>query len=157
MKRSTSPSSGLAALPPFSKCSHRQLRELDRVTCDLDVPAGTVLATQGRRAGQYVVIVGGWAVETVDGRPIASVGAGDDIGGVSLVENTPHSTSICAATPMQLQVIAPCEFRAAYLTVPALRTHVDDESLRSARRSAQSTPRSKVVQRERPFGYTLVS
>ncbi len=158
MKRFTAPTSALAELPAFSGCSRRQLRQLEAVMCEVRVTAGTVLATQDHRVAQYVVIVDGTAAEMRDGHCVGTVERGDDIGGVALVDNQPHLTTIRACTPMVLQVTGPREFRAAYEMVPALRSHIDDESASATRRRNRVDAQwLKVPHEAAAFGYTLVS
>jgi CRP-like cAMP-binding protein len=120
----------LTELAPFAGCSCHELRRIDRLTTQVSVPHGTVLAKQGRPARQYVVVVDGTAHEVLDGRRVATLGRGDDFGGLGLAVDATHPATVVAETPMVLLVMNQVEFRSAYDDVHALRRHVDDEAAR---------------------------
>ena len=119
-------------LEPFARCTRKELKLIDRLTTDVTVPAGKVLARRGAVGREYVVIVDGAASAVIEGRVVARLGTGDDFGGTSIACSLRHSATIVAETPMTLRVMSAPEFRAAYDTIPSLQFHVDGELARRA-------------------------
>ena len=144
-------------LEPFARCTRKQRRIVDQLTTELSVHAGTVLARRGGAAREYIVIVDGCASAMVDGRVVASLGAGDDFGGGCIARNLTHPTTIVADTAMTLLVMGVREFRTAYSLVPSLHSHVDGEIARRVPGSAPTADPVGARAADREVDYTLAS
>jgi len=76
----------LAQLPPFRAWRRARITDLGRNAELCTVPAGTRLQAQGVRVSQWICVVRGVAVRTVDGEPFALLPAGSCWGGPLLTE-----------------------------------------------------------------------
>ena len=66
----------LAQLPPFCGWGRARITDLGRNAELCTVPAGTRLQAQGALVSQWICVVRGVAVRTVDGEPVAVLPAG---------------------------------------------------------------------------------
>ena len=98
---------GLAALPAAERTVLAELFD------EVRVPAGSVLARQGRAATALVLIVEGRAsVGSTEG----ALRAGQFVGALEALEHADHVTTVTADTPMHLLVAGPS-------TVPTVLDH----------------------------------
>ncbi len=113
MPAQTSASSKAALLersPLFAGLSPRELARISRLIDEVEVPAGTRLATIGEAGREMFIIVDGRAlVTTRRGRPV-HLGPGDFFGEMSLIDGDPRSATVEATTPMRLLVLKYREF-----------------------------------------------
>ena len=77
---------------------------------DLAVPPGTVLMREGRPGQDCFLVVAGNAEIEVDGRAVATIGPGDFIGDMALLDGKPRSVTVTATTEMQLFTIPALAF-----------------------------------------------
>ncbi len=101
----------LRAIPGLERMSDRDLRKLDAVADECSVPEGEVLTREGLPGRQAFLIIDGEAEVTVRGSVAATVGPGEVIGEMALLENAPRVATVTALTPMRLLAFAPREFR----------------------------------------------
>jgi CRP/FNR family transcriptional regulator, cyclic AMP receptor protein len=109
----------LAGYPVFSRCTEKELRSLAGMGTALDVEAGHVLTSEGRRGVEFFVILEGTATCTIGGTEVARLGPGEFFGEMSLLEPQPRSATVVAATPMQVLVIDAREFATMLSTAPS--------------------------------------
>jgi CRP/FNR family cyclic AMP-dependent transcriptional regulator len=102
----------------FSSLSKRELEQLARWTDEVSVPAGRELATEGRFAHEFFVIVEGGAEVVKDGERIAELGPGDFFGEIALLETDRRTASVIAASDMRLIVMFEREFKAMEHDMP---------------------------------------
>jgi CRP-like cAMP-binding protein len=86
-----------------------------------------VLARQGERHPQFVIVVGGTAQVWRDGQPIDEIGAGGYFGEIALVRRIREPANIVARTAMTVDVIAEREFEALSLDLSLVRQRLDHE------------------------------
>jgi CRP/FNR family transcriptional regulator, cyclic AMP receptor protein len=108
----------------FRGVTDAELAEIAKVTTELELDAGTVMATQGTSAREAFVIISGTAEVTVDGQKVADVGPGSCVGEVALLDSGTRSATVTAATPMRVLVLDPREFHSLLLTVPSITVKV---------------------------------
>ena len=100
----------LQEIPVFRACSDRELAQIARLVDEVDMPKGGVLMREGEPGRESFVIVDGVAEVTVDGRPVATLGAGSFVGEMSLIELLPRTATVVAQTPMRLLAIGAQQF-----------------------------------------------
>ena len=76
-------------MPLFADCSKTELRELAQIADELDLREGTVLTREGRPGREFFVLIDGTVHVTKDGKKIADLGAGDWLGEIALLTDTP--------------------------------------------------------------------
>ncbi len=117
----------------FSNCSLADLRRIDSLTMQLDVPRGTVLVREGHRALEFFVVVEGTATATRDGLWLAQFGAGSFFGETALLDRGVRTATITADTDMSVLVASMREFSALHTLVPSIATKMNIELSRRIR------------------------
>lgn len=114
----------LAELGLFSDCSPRELRRIGSLLTGLQVPTGEVLISEGSTGLEFLIIAAGEASVTVNGRSIATLGTGDFMGEMALLERVPRSATVRATTPMTFFVSNSAEFATLLEIAPSVREKV---------------------------------
>jgi CRP/FNR family transcriptional regulator, cyclic AMP receptor protein len=114
----------LKQVPLFASLSKKELRQLARVTDQVDVPEGDHLAKQGDFAYEFFVIEQGTAEVTQGGQKIRELAPGDFFGEIGLLDSERRTASVVATSPMTLIVIAGWDFRAMESEMPRLALKV---------------------------------
>lgn len=100
----------LAKVPMFSGLAKRDLAVLASHVDEVDVSEGTVLAEQDKRGQQLSLIVSGEARVARNGRKLATLGPGDVIGEMSLIDHAPGSATVTTTTDAKLLVMHSRDF-----------------------------------------------
>lgn len=102
----------LGRAPLFQNLSRSDLVQLAKLTEDLEVKEGKVLAREGDLGSEFFVIVDGEVAVTKDGRDLRRLGAGDFFGEIALIWDSPRRTAtVTAATPLRFFVLTRQAFR----------------------------------------------
>jgi CRP/FNR family transcriptional regulator, cyclic AMP receptor protein len=101
----------LKRAPLFEGLSRKELVGLARLSEDVEVPAGTVLCEEGDRGREFFVLVNGKVDVARKGRRVATLGAGNFVGEISLLEDTPRTATVTAKTALRFFVLTPRDFR----------------------------------------------
>ena len=128
----------LAGLPLFSACSKRDLQRLARASDEIQVPAGTVLTTQGDIGREAFIIMDGTASVTKDGVVEAELGPGDHVGELALLDGGPRSATVTATTDMSVLVLSKPAFNGVLDEIPTLAHKLLVSLARRLRQSEQS-------------------
>jgi CRP/FNR family transcriptional regulator, cyclic AMP receptor protein len=100
----------LKRAPLFAGLSRKELVQLARLSDDVEVPAGRVLCKEGDRGREFFILVEGEVDVASKGRRLATLGAGDFVGEISLLEPTPRTATVTAKTPVRFFVLTPKDF-----------------------------------------------
>lgn len=120
----------LASVPLFRGMTTKELRDVAKATVELTIPEGKEFVTQGDVGREAFVIVEGTADVVRNGKTIATLGPGDCVGELSLLDHGPRTASVIAATGLTVLVLGPREFSGVLDEVPTL-THKVLEALAS--------------------------
>ena len=102
----------LAKAPLFRNLSRSDLVALAKVTEDLEMEEGKVLAREGEIGHEFFVIVEGEVEVAKDGAPVRKLGSGDFFGEIALIWESPRRTAtVTAATTVRLFVLTRQAFR----------------------------------------------
>ena len=91
----------------------------------IPVPAGKVLAREGRAGLELGIVLDGSARVTRRGHEVGRLEPGDVFGALAIVRGRPSPVTVVACTGMTLAVLHVGEFWSAYATLPGFRDHVD--------------------------------
>lgn len=92
-------------IPLFAGLSERESQQIARLVNEIELPAGTRLATVGEPGGELFAIVEGEALVTTKPGRTAVLKAGDFFGEMSLIDGEPRSATVDATSPMRLLVL----------------------------------------------------
>lgn len=102
----------LAKAPLFRNLSRNDLVALAKVTEDLEVEEGKVLAREGDIGHEFFVIVDGEVDVAKEGETVRTLGSGDFFGEIALIWESPRRTAtVTAAKPVRLFVLTRPAFR----------------------------------------------
>jgi CRP/FNR family cyclic AMP-dependent transcriptional regulator len=114
----------LGRCPFFADLSRGELRELAKVTEDMEVEEGKTLTREGAAGSEFFVIVDGEVAVTKDGSEVRTMGEGDFFGEISLLEDRPRTATVTAKTPLRFFVLTRQNFRALLNKQPELEEKV---------------------------------
>jgi len=92
----------LEQVPLFAGLPGEGLEEIGRITDEIDVPAGHALTHEGRHEGYFFVIVSGTVRIERGGRTINTIGAGDFLGEIALLDGGPRTATATTESPCRL-------------------------------------------------------
>ncbi len=110
----------LAAIPLFASLSKKDLQKIAEATNEVSRPAGTVLVDQGDLGREAFFIVEGTATVKRNGRRVGTLGPGDAIGELSLLDHGPRTATVTADTDIVVLVLSSREFSGVIEEVPSL-------------------------------------
>jgi len=114
----------LRAVPLFSACGKGSLARIARLVDEVDLPAGHVLTQQGRVGDEFFIIVAGTVRVDRDGRRIDTLGPGDFLGEISLIDHRPRTATATCETPCRVLVLAHREFHTLLADSPGIASAV---------------------------------
>ena len=112
----------LGSIGLFSALSRKELQRVAKVSDEVQVPAGHVLAQQGDVGREMFVLVAGSATVKRNNRKITSIGPGSAVGELSLLDRGPRTATVTCDTECTVLVLGAREFTALLDEVPGL-TH----------------------------------
>jgi CRP/FNR family transcriptional regulator, cyclic AMP receptor protein len=104
----------------FRHCSDKELTRLASITDQAVLETGQVLCRQGEVATAAYVVDDGEASVKVGDQVIGSVGAGESVGEMGLLDYRPRSATVVARTPMKVYVIDARRFESVLEDAPTL-------------------------------------
>ena len=110
----------LSAMPLFSTCNQRELAQVAALTVPAEFPAGSVLTRQGAAGGIAFVIASGKAEVVRGGRRLATLGPGDVVGELSLIDGEPRSATVRALTDLEVLEISAEDLRRLLRKAPSV-------------------------------------
>lgn len=111
----------LARMPLFSACTQRELGQVATLTVPADIQAGTVLTRQGASGGLAYVIGEGRAEVLRGDRRLATLGPGDVVGELSLIDGEPRSATVRALTDLEVLEISAEDLNRLLRKAPSVR------------------------------------
>ena len=101
----------LTALPIFSELSAEEARRLSAFATETSAAAGETVMRQGDYSTELVGIEEGTADVVRDGAVVASLGPGDIMGEMGLLERKPRTASVIATSSLRLIKLTHWEIR----------------------------------------------
>jgi CRP/FNR family cyclic AMP-dependent transcriptional regulator len=110
----------LAGCPLFKGIDDDGLAALAERATQVDFPAGHVIARQGEIGTGFFVVIDGQVRVVRDGKPVATLGAGEFFGELSVLDRMPRNAMVAADVPTTCLALASWDFEAVLLEQPAL-------------------------------------
>jgi CRP/FNR family cyclic AMP-dependent transcriptional regulator len=101
----------LKEIPIFSHLSDEEANRLAAFASETSVADGQILMKQGDYSTELIAIQEGTADVIQDGKKIASLGEGDLIGEIGLIEREPRNADVIATSPMRVMKLTHWEIR----------------------------------------------
>jgi CRP/FNR family transcriptional regulator, cyclic AMP receptor protein len=101
----------LTAIPVFSELSPQEANRLAGFATETSAAAGETLMKEGDYSVELIAIEQGTADVIRNGQKIASLGPGDLVGEMGLLERRPRSADVIASSPMRLIKLTHWEIR----------------------------------------------
>jgi CRP-like cAMP-binding protein len=101
----------LTAIPIFAELSPEEARRLATFATETSAAEGQILMKEGDYSVELIAIEEGTADVLQGGRTIASLGPGDLIGEMGLLEHRPRNADVIASSPMRLLRLTHWEIR----------------------------------------------
>jgi CRP/FNR family transcriptional regulator, cyclic AMP receptor protein len=130
----------LGNVPLFAACSKRDLLRIAALVDEIDIPERKVFIRQGEPAWECFVIAEGKAKASVRGSGSASLGPGDVVGEMALLDRGPRSATVTALTDMHLLVLTSRNFSSLIDDVPLVARRIMAELARRLREAEGRKP-----------------
>lgn len=114
----------LSRLDLFRDCPPAELKAVDSLLTEVQVPAGRTLMQEGDHGFEFVVIAEGRAAIVHEGHQLAEVGPGSFVGELSLLDDAPRSATVVALGPMRVYALNPSEFMRLLDLAPTVRDRI---------------------------------
>jgi CRP-like cAMP-binding protein len=101
----------LTAIPIFSDLSPQEANRLATFATETSAAEGQILMKQGDYSVELIAIEEGTADVLQNGKKVASLGPGDLIGEMGLLERRPRNADVIASSPMRLLKLTHWEIR----------------------------------------------
>ncbi len=102
----------LQSISLFSGCSKRELQHVARAGDEITMTDGTMIVDQGQMGREAFVILDGSVIVKRAGRKVATLGPGDVVGELSLLDHGPRTASAVCDGDCELFVLDQRHFRA---------------------------------------------
>ena len=114
----------LARVPLFAGVAPAGLEAIGEIVKEIDVPAETALTHEGRHEGYFFVIVSGTVRIERGGRRVNTMGAGEFLGEIALLDDGPRTATATTETPCRLLSMTHDRFDRLLETSPSVRSAV---------------------------------
>jgi CRP/FNR family cyclic AMP-dependent transcriptional regulator len=101
----------LKRVPLFAGVKDRDLGRLAKVLSERTFAEGEAITTEGQSGVGFFVIEHGSATVSLKGEIIRTLGPGDHVGEIALIDEGPRSATVTASTDVRCRGMAAWEFR----------------------------------------------
>lgn len=114
----------LAAVALFEGVTKKELEKIAKAGDEIKMAAGTVIVDQGQTGREAFVVLEGSVTVKRNNRKIATLGPGDVVGELSLLDHGPRTATAVCETDCELLVLDQRHFRGVLEQVPTLATKI---------------------------------
>ncbi len=101
----------LRRVPLFRALSNKDRKRLAKAMSERTFPEGKTITQQGREGIGFFVIEDGNATVSIDGKVVRTLGPGDHVGEVAMIDKGPRSATVVATTELRCYGMTAWEFR----------------------------------------------
>ena len=101
----------LAKVELFEGFSKAELARVAELVEEIEAEAGAMLVEPGKPGTEAYIVMEGEAAFEMGGERKGTIGAGEPIGEMALIDNRPRVGTVRAVTPMKLLVLDASQFR----------------------------------------------
>jgi CRP/FNR family transcriptional regulator, cyclic AMP receptor protein len=114
----------LRRVPLFASCKPGVLEEIGRLADEVEVPDGYTLIREGTFGEQFVLIVEGRVRIDRGGRTLKTMGPGEFLGEIALIDHGRTTATATTEGPARLFVVSHQGFNSLLDQSPALRSEI---------------------------------
>jgi CRP/FNR family cyclic AMP-dependent transcriptional regulator len=114
----------LRRVPLFAGCKNNALEQIERLADEVDVPDGYTLIREGTFGEQFFLIVQGRVRIERGGQTIRTLGPGEYLGEISLIDKGRTTATATTDGPARLFVLSHREFNSLLDQSPAIRLEI---------------------------------
>lgn len=108
----------------FSSLSKKDLERIAKASSEVTIEAGRMMVDQGDAGREAFVILDGTATVKRNNRKVGTLGPGDAIGELALLDHGPRTATVTADTEITALVLSAREFGGIMEEVPAIAQKV---------------------------------
>jgi CRP/FNR family cyclic AMP-dependent transcriptional regulator len=110
----------IKAVPLFTGCSKRELRQIAMMADEIDFKPGKVLIKEGSPGKEFFVLVRGLADVSRRGELLDTVGPGAFFGEMSLLADEPRNATVTTVSEVDTLVLTAANFKRLVTTNPLI-------------------------------------
>lgn len=110
----------LRNVPLFQSCSQKDLEKIAKAGDEVSMPAGSLIVDQGQTGREAFVILEGSVTVRRNGKKISSMGPGNIVGELSLLDHGPRTATVTCDTDCTFLLLDQRKFLAVIDDVPAI-------------------------------------
>jgi CRP/FNR family transcriptional regulator len=114
----------LSRVPLFAGLDRSGLEHVSRLADEIDLPADKLLLHEGELPYEFFLIVEGQVRIERDGQQINTLGPGDFLGEIALLDGGRRTATATSQTPVRLLVLGSREFHSLLAEHPDIRSAV---------------------------------
>lgn len=114
----------LRRVPMFAGCKGNSLQQIGQLADEVDVPDGYTLMREGTFGEEFFLVVNGRVRIERAGQTINSLGPGDFLGEIALIDKGRHTATAITEGPAKLFVLSHQGFNSLLDQSPAIRLEV---------------------------------
>jgi CRP/FNR family cyclic AMP-dependent transcriptional regulator len=111
----------LQRVPLFATLSGKGLEQVAQLADEVDVASGTTLTREGATGGEFFVIIDGSVEVTREGGVLSTLGPGDFLGEIALVDGGPRTATARTTSASRLLVMTSPQFHTLLADQPEVR------------------------------------
>lgn len=100
----------IADIGLFAGCSQKELARIGSLLTEVSLKAGKVLCKQGDPGTEAFIIASGQCDVVLNGKKLATIGPGQVVGEMSMIDQAPRSATVTASEDMTVYVLESREF-----------------------------------------------
>ena len=111
----------------FAGLGKKELREVERLSTAISIPAGRNVTTEGTRGRECFVVLGGSVKVERHGEDVAVIGSGGLVGEIALLDSKNHTRTATAVamTDADVLVFSADEFRTLIAEHPTIAERIE--------------------------------
>jgi len=114
----------LRRVPLLEGLGRKELEEVGRLCDEVDLPAGRVLMREGDSGDEFYLVLEGSVRVDRGGATVATLGPGQFLGEIALVDHGPRTATATCETACRLLVLGHREFNSVMASSQEVRTRV---------------------------------
>jgi CRP-like cAMP-binding protein len=110
----------LRNVPLFQSCSQKDLEKIAKAGDEVSMPAGSLIVDQGQTGREAFVILEGSVIVRRNGKKISTIGPGNIVGELSLLDHGPRTATVICETDCTFLLLDQRRFLSVIDDVPAI-------------------------------------